>query len=174
MKQWMTVIGAVVVGVMTIGVGEAPAQTTAPPPAVTAPDDEPGDITSEIALTRAAIQVRRQALVTAVMDFEAKEAEAFWPLYREYRLAMARVNDGFVKLVGEYLGSWDKLTDDAASRMLNEYLGIERARTAVKTEYVPKFGAAMPARKVARFFQIDNKLDAVMNAELARMIPLAR
>src|SRR4051812_37930812 len=99
----MIVIGVVVM-VMTLGVGDPSAQTTAPPPAAaSAPDDEPGDITSEVALTRAAIQVRRQALVTAVMDFETKEAEEFWPLYREYRLAMAKVNDGFVKLVGEYL-----------------------------------------------------------------------
>src|SRR2546422_7462264 len=39
---------------------------------------------------------RSQALVTAAMDLESKEADAFWPLYREYRMAMATVNDRFV------------------------------------------------------------------------------
>ena len=171
-RRLATAIGVMMAGTLAIGVGVPFAQTTAPPSA--AVDDERGDITSEVELTRAAIQVRRQALVTAGMDFDGKEADMFWPLYRDYRVAMARVNDRYVKLVGEYLSIYENLPDDAATRMMNEYLDIERARTALKTEYVPKFGAAMPARKVARFFQIDNKLDAVINADLARMIPLAR
>jgi len=125
-------------------------------------------------VTRAAIQVRRQALVTSVMDFDAKEAEAFWPLYREYRAAMATVNDRYVKLVVAYLDTYKALSDDAATGMLKEYLSIERARTDVKSEYVPRFGKVITAKKVARFFQVDNKLDAVINADMARLIPLAR
>lgn len=151
------------------------AQTPAMPPAPTGTADaEGGDFTSDIELTRAAIQLRRQALVTAVMDLEGKEAETFWPLYRDYRTAMAKVNDRYVRLVVSYLDGYETLTDDAAGRMLNEYLGIERDRTSVKAKYVPRFRSVMPAKKVARFFQVDNKLDAVMSAELARMIPLAR
>jgi hypothetical protein len=151
------------------------AQTPAVPPAQTGSEDgEGGDFTSEIELTRAAIQVRRQALITAVMDLEGKEADAFWPLYRDYRTAMAKVNDRYVKLVVSYLDGHETLTDDAAGQMLNDYLGIERDRTSVKAKYLPRFRKVMPARKVARFFQADSKLDAVISAELARMIPLAR
>ena len=98
----------------------------------------------------------------------------FWPLYRDYRTAMATVNDRYVKLVVTYLDTFDKLADDAATGMLNEALSIERARLDVKSQFIPRFGQVMPARKVARFFQIDNKLDAVINAELAKLIPLAR
>jgi len=125
-------------------------------------------------LTRAAIQVRRQALVTVVMDLGPKEADVFWPLYREYRAEMAKVNDRFVKLLLGYLDNYDTLTDDAASRLLDEYLSIDRARNSVKSKYVPRFGKLIPAKQVARFFQIDNKLDAVINAELAQLVPLAR
>ena len=32
---------------------------------------------------------------------------------------------------------------------------------------------AIPPRKVARFYQIDNKLDSVVRADLAKQIPLA-
>ena len=153
------------------GLPAARAQTPAPAPAP-APG---GDITrGDVELTRAAIQVRRQALVTAAMDLEPTEEEKFWPLYREYRVAMAQVNDRLVRLVLEYLDGYEDLRDETATRMLDEYLSIERARLDVKTNYVPRFGAVLPARKVARFFQIDNKLDAVINADLARVIPLAR
>ena len=163
-------------GALTPGGGGALAQTTAPQPAPQMKTDDllQGDITSDIELTRASIQVRRQALVTAAMDLAPKDADVFWPLYREYREEMAKVNDRFVRLLTGYLESYDNLTDEAASKMLGEYLSIDRARNSVKTKYVPLFGKVIPAKQVVRFFQIDNKLDAVINAELAKLIPLAR
>ena len=157
---------------MTSG-SPALAQTSAAP-AASAPRETEVDMTSEVELSRAAIQLRRQAIVTASMDLEAKEAEAFWPLYREYRMAMMTVNDRLAKLLGDFLSQHAALTDDAATRMMDEFAAIERDRTGVKTNYVPRFRAVMPPRKVARFFQVEHKLDAVINAELAQLIPLAR
>jgi len=156
--------------------GAALAQTAAPQPAPEMKTDDllQGDITSDIELTRASIQVRRQALVTAAMDLAPKDADVFWPLYREYREEMAKVNDRFVRLLVGYLENYDSLTDEAARKMLDEYLSIDRARNGVKSTFVPRFGKVIPAKQVARFFQIDNKLDAVINAELATLIPLAR
>ena len=158
---------------MTAAMAMAQTQAPATPPAQDAAGDD-GDMTSEVALTRAAIQVRRQALVTAVMDLEGKEADAFWPLYREYRQEMAKVGDRFVKVLDTYLKSYENLTDDQAKKILDEYLSIERARHSVKSKYVGKFNKVIPPKKVARFFQIDNKMDAVINAELAQTIPLAK
>ena len=160
---------------------EAAAQTQAPAPAQAPPAAQPqqaeeldGDITSEAEMTRAAIQLRRQALVTAAMDLEAKESEMFWPLYREYRTEMAKVGDRFVKLLTTYLETYDRLTDDQANKMMDEYISIERSKHALKSKYRGRFSKVLPARKVVRFFQIDNKMDAVISAELAKTIPLAK
>src|SRR5438876_10980293 len=75
--------------VSTSGGGAALAQTTTAPAAPgPGPETKPdllGDLTSDVELTRASIQVRRQALVTAAMDLEPKQADVFWPIYREYR-----------------------------------------------------------------------------------------
>jgi len=169
-SKTLTMVTAVILGVLA-SVGAPRAQTPAMPGLS---EDERGSMLSDVELTRAAIQVRRQALVTAVMDLEGREAEAFWPLYREYRAAMATVTDRYVKLVTTYLETHDTLADDTAIGMLNDYLRIERARIDVKSQFVPRFEKVIPARKVARFFQIDNKLDAVIAADMAKLIPLAR
>jgi hypothetical protein len=163
-----------IIALATVGVARA--QTPAAPQTPsTMSDDERADMLSDLELTRAAIQVRRQALVTAVMDdLNAKEAEAFWPLYRDYRGAMASVSDRYVKLMTNYLNSLDNLTDSAASGMLKDYISIERARLDVKSKFIPRFNKVLPATKVARFFQIDNKLDAVIAADMAKLIPLAK
>ena len=149
-------------------------QAPAHPPAASTPQDTEADLTSDLELTRASIQLRRQAIVTAVMDLTPKEAEAFWPLYREYRLEMGKVGDRGSKLLVQYSEHYDTLTDAQANKIMNEWLGIEKAKTGVKSKYVSRFQKIMPARKVMRFFQADNKLDAMLLAELASVVPLAR
>jgi hypothetical protein len=151
-------------------------QPTAPaqPPGASTPPEADEDLTSDLALTRASIQLRRQAIVTAVMDLAPKEAEAFWPLYREYRMEMAKVGDRASKLLVQYTEQYDNLTDEQAKNIMKEWLSVEKAKTGVKSKYVSRFEKILPARKVMRFFQADNKLDAVINAQLAQIVPLAR
>jgi len=154
--------------------GWAAAQQPAQPGATASPEADQDDLTSDLALTRASIQLRRQAIVTSVMDLAPKEAEAFWPLYREYRMEMAKVGDRVSKLLVDYTGQYDTLTDEQANQIMKEWLSIEKAKTSVKDKYVSRFKKILPARKVMRFFQADNKLDAVLNAQLASIVPLAR
>ena len=162
------------VSVASWAAAQQPSAPAQPVPGASAPQDVEQDLTSDIELTRASIQLRRQAIVTAVMDLAPKEAEAFWPLYREYRLEMAKVGDRISKLLVQYSEQYDTLTDEQASRIMNEYLSVERAKTSVKSKYVSRFQKILPARKVMRFFQADNKLDAVITAELTSIVPLAR
>ncbi len=149
--------------------------TPAPQPGGSTPQEsDQDDLTSDMALTRASIQLRRQAIVTSVMDLTPTESQAFWPLYRDYRIEMAKVGDRVQKLLVDYSGQYDTLTDDQAKKIMQEWLSIEKAKTGVKGKYVSRFQKILPARKVMRFFQADNKLDAVLNAQLASVVPLAR
>ena len=152
-----------------------PAQQPAPAqPGTSTPQDTDEDLTSDLALTRASIQLRRQAIITSVMDLSPTESQTFWPLYREYRLEMAKVGDRVQKLLVDYSGQYDTLTDDQAKKIMKEWLSIEKAKMDVKGKYISRFQKILPARKVMRFFQADNKLDAVLNAQLASVVPLAR
>src|SRR5262245_48074682 len=179
-----TILLLMALGLAVSVTGWVAAQQPAPPAQPAAPA-QPGasatprasdeeDLTSDIALTRASIQLRRQAIVTSVMDLTPAESQAFWPLYREYRVEMAKVGDRTSKLLVDYAGQYDTLTDDQAKKIMKEWLSIENAKTSVKSKYVSRFQKILPARKVMRFFQADNKLDAVVNAQLASVVPLAR
>jgi hypothetical protein len=155
--------------------GWVAAQQPAQQPAASASQEsEPEDLTSDIALTRASIQLRRQTIVTSVMDLTPTEAQAFWPLYREYRIEMAKVGDRVSKLLVDYAAQYDTLTDDQAKKIMKEWLSIEKAKMDVKGKYISRFQKILPARKTMRFFQADNKLDAVLNSQLASVVPLAR
>ncbi len=130
------------------------------------------EIQNEIELTRSVIQTERQALVASGMGLTSAEADVFWPLYREYQSEQASLGDREVKLIMDYSDNYGVMTDDMAKTMLDEWLDIEDKDLKLKKKYAKKFRKILPELKVTRFFQIENKLDAVINNELAAEVPL--
>ena len=130
----------------------------------------------EIELTRAVIKVQKKQIVAKSMNLTSFEKDKFWTVYRAYQDKMDSVSDRRVKLITDYADSLKKgsLTDEKALEMLNEYLSYERMRLITKQSFVEKFKEVLPSRKVARFFQIENKLEAIINFDLARQIPLVQ
>jgi hypothetical protein len=128
----------------------------------------------EIRLTRIGLAVVRQTLITDGMDLTPDEMQTFWPLYREYRLEAIALGDRIVDLIIRYADNHDQLTDEVADKLLADFVSIEQARAELKAKYLPKFKQVLPARKVMRFFQLENKLDTQILAEVAEQVPLAR
>jgi hypothetical protein len=128
----------------------------------------------EIELTRAVIKVKKKQIVAQNMNLSSFEEDQFWAVYRAYQDKMDSVNDRRVKLITDYADTLKTggLTDEKASEMLNEILSIQRMRLITKQSFVDQFKQVLPSRKVARFFQIENKLEAIINFDLARQIPL--
>ena len=128
----------------------------------------------EIELTQAVIKVKKKQIVAQNMNLTSIEKDKFWKVYREYQNKMETVNNRRVKLITDYADTVKNknLNDAKAQEMLDEYLSYERMRLITKQSFVKKFQEFLPAMKVTRFFQIENKLEAIINFDLARQIPL--
>ena len=126
----------------------------------------------EIALTRADIQTERQALVAENLPLTEDQPKAFWPMYRTYRGEMAKLGDRLLALIEDYAENYDTMTDPQATGMLKEFFEIQKKEVAIKSAWAPKFEKIIPAKSVARFFQIENKLDLIVRSEVAAEIPL--
>ena len=62
----------------------------------------------------------------------------------------------------------------SAAYRLNEVMAISQSRLNVQSAYIPKFRAILSDVKVTRFFQIDNKLRALVQCQIAQLVPLAQ
>ncbi len=133
-----------------------------------------GRAQEEYTVTRATIQAERRQIVAETMQLDPSVNDEFWKLHDAYRDDMNLVNERFNKLLDDYASSYETLTDQQAGALLEEWLEIEREVIDVKKRWVRRFGRKLPERLVVRFFQLDNKLDMVVRAELARIVPLAR
>lgn len=129
---------------------------------------------SNMEILRQKIQADKKLVVAANMDLRESEARGFWPVYDAYQADLGKLNDRLGKLIRRYadLYKTNTLTNDAAKSLLNEALAIEQAEVTMRKGYVPKLSAVLPATKVARYLQIENKIRAVIKYELADGIPL--
>ncbi len=124
-------------------------------------------------VNRQAVESQRRVLVSGALPLTDAEADAFWPLYDAYEKERRPLDERANKLVADFLAGSASLTDAQAKAMVEEGLKVDEERLRLRRTYLGRMAKGMPPRKVARFYQIDNKLDAVVRADVARQIPLA-
>jgi len=128
--------------------------------------------TDNMQITREAMQAEKKLFVAANMQLSEDEAQAFWPIYERYQQELQQLNDRHGKLIEEYSKQYNSLSDEKAQELLDEALTIEAERQKALQKYLPAFRDVLPVKKVARYFQIENKIQAVVNYDLAAEIPL--
>jgi len=135
-------------------------------------EEKKADASTNMEILREKIQADKKLVVAANMDLTDAEAKAFWPIYQEYQTKLAKINQRIGKLIGDYAGNYQSMTNEIAKKLMTESMAVEKERVALKEALMPKFQKALPAIKVARYYQIENKIQAVVQYELADSIPL--
>jgi hypothetical protein len=120
---------------------------------------------------RADLRADKTAIVTQAMNFQPGEADKFWPIYREYEVQVANLNDKRIALLKEYADNYSTLTDPEARAMAEKFFDIERDRTDLRRNYFNKIAKATSAVTAAKFFQIEHRLDLIVELNLASSIP---
>ncbi len=120
------------------------------------------------------IKADKKLLVAENMQLTKAESKVFWPVYEEYQKELFLIRTRTLKLINDYADAYDKMTNETAKGLLDEYMTIERLQMELRKAYLPKFRKALSNIKTARYYQIENKINAVLMYELAGVIPLAK
>lgn len=118
------------------------------------------------------LRVNKQALVAVNLGLTDAESAAFWPVYGRYQSELEAVQARLGAVIDAYAASFGSTTDEQAMKLVTDYLTIERDRVEIRRKYLEPISEALPGRKVMRFYQIENKIDAVLRYELAATIPV--
>jgi len=125
-----------------------------------------------IELTRADVQNKRKEIVQQVMEFTPQESEKFWPVYRDYQTDAAKLGDQRVALVETYMSNAANMTDKQAEEMLDKWFKLRQGQLDLQKKYVGKFNKVLAPVRVARLYQIENALDAIISANLQANMPV--
>jgi Spy/CpxP family protein refolding chaperone len=130
-------------------------------------------IDQQIQMVRSLTEAQREATMALNVELTSEESDKFWPLYRNYRNDVAKLNDERVAIIRDFADHYESLTNDKAKSLIRQTLDNQKARDSLKAKYVGKFEKVLPAIKAARVMQLENKLDALVDVTLAVSIPLA-
>jgi len=128
----------------------------------------------ELVSARAMIRESQEATIRQELRLTEEESAAFWPLYQEYRADILPIQDRYVALIAGYMQKYESgvLTDEYAADLLDDYFDIKSDLLRMRKRYVRKFRKVLPMLKVARFYQLENKMNAEVDIELALVVPL--
>jgi hypothetical protein len=131
---------------------------------------------SDMQILSQKIKADKKLVVAANMKLTEEEGKAFWPVYDAYQADLEKINARLLGTIKRYADAYNKGTvaDDTARKLIGEAIAVEEAEVKVKRGYLPKLEKVLPGAKVARYFQIENKIRAVVRYELAAQIPLVQ
>ena len=158
-KRKLVKVAVLVVGLIALGGIPALAQ------------DKPAD---NMQIVREKIRADKKLFVSANMELTEAEARAFWPVYEKYQDELFLLRSRTAKMIGDYAEAYKAMSDEKANALLNELIKIEALGAKVKKAYLPKFQQVLPAKKVVRYYQIENKIQTILYYELAMQIPLVQ
>jgi len=142
-------------------------------PVPTATAEGQGDFLAELEGFRSQLLEDRRELVRKGLELTTNEAAAFQPVYEAYQEEVEGFRRRRLNLVLDFLenrGSYDRAESIAR---LRDWLAMKQDWARLEREWLGEFLSVLPAGKVMRYYQIENKIDAVINAELASFVPLA-
>lgn len=130
------------------------------------------DVSDEIEMVRSLVRIERKALVEQEMQLAPAESQAFWSVYNDYEAERTKIHDRTVKVITDYAASYPDVSNMQAETLLDEAFEVDADLLSLKQKYARRFSKVLAPARVARFFQIERKLDAVQNLSIAEQIPL--
>lgn len=120
------------------------------------------------------VRADKKLIIADNMKLTESETKGFWPVYTQYQDELFLIRARTSKLISDYRNAFNNnaMTEDIARTLLDEYINIETLTLKLRKKYLPKFREVLPESKVARYYQIENKIQAALYYEFAAAIPL--
>ncbi len=142
---------------------------------VTVPNIINPSITDEdIVLLRQDLRAKKMQVIGQNMSLSDAEGQKFWPIYNHYVKDLQEVNNQKYDLLKQYAHMWSTMTDQDAVIYVRHWLEVDAEVQALRVKYVPVVNQVLPGKKAATFFQLDRRLNMIIDLQLFSQIPLAR
>jgi hypothetical protein len=122
------------------------------------------------------LKADKKLIVAKYMELTESEATKFWPVYEEYQADLQKIDQRLLSMLQSYAADYrnKSLTDEKAQKLLDEWIAIENDDAKRRGSFVPKVMKALPAKKAARYLQIENEYRILLKYDLATTVPLVQ
>ena len=154
------------------GVSRAQGQTSNAPSQAAPAQPDGGIPDQDIAMLRKNLRSQRKQIIAANMKLTDAEAEKFWPLYDRYVSDLVSANSAKYDLIQQYVQAQGNLTDAQADAAVKQWISVDQSVSALRLKYVPAFRQILSAKNTALFYQLDRRVQLMIDLQLAAALPL--
>jgi len=135
-------------------------------------DNEETVTDEDIQMLRKDIRSQRKQIIAANMNLSDSEAEKFWPVYEQYVSDLVKLNGTKYALIKQYIQTKGALNDAEAEAAVNQWVSVDQSVGELRKKYVPLFRKVLTARNTALFYQLDRRVQLMIDLQLASSIPM--
>jgi hypothetical protein len=132
------------------------------------------DVDAYVELLKSDVRTQKVAIISKALQFTYEESSVFWPVHREYELELSKIIDDRIELINNYVQNYDNLTDEKARELARKVFALEKKRTKLKKKYFKRFERALSATIAAKFIQVENQINLLIDLQIASELPLIK
>ena len=146
-----------------------PVQAQVPP---TAEETKEANLKTYVNLLRKDLKRDKVAILTELMELNPEQAAKFWPVYNEYDKGLTKLADERIALIRMYAENYGSLTDQKVTHIATGLLELEGRRNQLKKQYFQRMSQAVSPKLAARFLQIENQIEEIIDLQIAASLPI--
>jgi hypothetical protein len=120
------------------------------------------------------IQDESRRIVAENLTLTEEQADIFWPLYDEYDAAYDGLVNDRVKVIEDYMMNYYGLEEETGKELIAKSIELKQRAVNIQEEYINKMLDVLPISVVGKFFQIDNRIAAIIEIARLATVPLVR
>ena len=130
------------------------------------------DLDKNIELMRANVRYEKSNWIRSNVPMTERQSGVFWPLYRRYQTELTKIGEERLALIKDFAAHHESLTDSKARGLLDQSFAIDSKLQTIRRIYKNEFLTVLPPKIVVRFFQVEHRLNLLIDLEIAAQIPL--
>ena len=172
-KRILSLIGLILISLICFVPKEASSQDATPRVINAAPPNDAQSLTDEdIQMLRKDIRSQRKQIIAANMPLSDAEAEKFWPVYEQFVSDLVKINGTKYALIKQYVQTKGALSDTEAQAAVDQWVSVDESVAELRKKYIPQFRKVLSAKNTALFYQLDRRVQLMIDLQLASSLPL--
>jgi len=130
--------------------------------------------TTEMEAMRAALGADKRGYVASTLALDDAQAKKFWPIYDAYQRSLEDANRRRTVALVNVVGQGQTIRDRHARNVYDELVAADEAELTARRKLRNRLLSTLPAGKAIRYLQLEWKIRAARDYDLATAIPLIR
>lgn len=156
------------VAALLFGLAATTFAQSAPTPAET----QEANLKAYVSMLRQDLRKAKVAILTELMQLLPDESAKFWPVYNEYDKSLTQLGDERTALIRMFAENYGSLTDEKVTQIATGLLDFEARRNQLKKQYFQKMSQTMSVKQAARFLQIENQIEKLVDLQISSSLPV--